>query len=213
LFYLLLSRDNYPIARYQLTESPAKDLLYISPQNISYENSITFQTNLPWKVNDWWNMNYGFVGGLRQFKLDYTIQPVEKTYFGYSVNFSESFKLPRSFLLEISGWYNSLSYNGTIQVDGLGTLNAGIKKELKRNGGSFQLSVTDLLRSLRYNVHYGTLTEDAFSIKNHVTINTESAVFPIIKLTYSRAFGSGGAKAPQKQDNGSGDEQERIRKN
>ena len=89
----------YPIARYQLTQSPAGNLLYISPQNPAWQNNITFQTNLPWKVNNWWNMSYGFVGGLRQFKLDHTIQPFKKTYFGYSVNFNQAFKLPKVFLL------------------------------------------------------------------------------------------------------------------
>ena len=112
-FSVLLSRDDYPIAGYQLTVSPGGDLIDLSPQNLVYQNNLTFQASLPWKVSNCWNMNYGFVGGWRQFKEDYTVQPAGKTYFGYSVNFSESFKLPRNFSLELSGWYNASSYDGT----------------------------------------------------------------------------------------------------
>lgn len=108
-FSALFSRDDHPIARYQLTESPARNLLYVSPQNLTWQNNITFQVNWPWKVNDWWDTSYGFTGGLRQFRLDYTAQPVQKAYFGYSVNISQSFKLPKSFSAELSGWYNSVS--------------------------------------------------------------------------------------------------------
>ena len=209
-FSLLYSRDNNPIARYQITESPSGDLLYVSPQNLQWQNNLNFQTMLPWKVNSWWTMNYSFVGGLRQFREDYTMSPVEKTWFGYSLNGSQTFKLPKNFSAEISGWYTSRFYNGTILLDRLGVLNAGIKKELKDGKGALQLSVSDILRGESYNPHYGTLTREAFNIKNHVTFNTESSKIPIFKITYSRSFGTAPVKS---QRNGSEDERDRVRKN
>jgi hypothetical protein len=211
-FSLLFSRDNNPIARYQLTESPAADILYISPQNLAWQNNISFQANLPWKVNNWWNMSYSFSGGLRQYKVGYTKQPLEKKYFGYSLNFNQTFKLPKNFSAELSGWYSNTWYNGTVKINGFGVLNIGIKKELKNNAGSFQLSASDLLMDERYIVRYGELTEEAFSIKSHVTFNTESSKFPIIKLTYSRSFGNNTIKGQGKQGTGSEDERDRIRK-
>jgi iron complex outermembrane receptor protein len=157
-------------------------------------------------------MNTNLTGGWRQFKEDYTLQPAEVTYFAWSATFSQNFTLPRNYSAELSGWYNSWAYNGTVRVTGFGALNAGFKKELNNNRGSFQLSVTDLLRTIRINTYYGTLTEEAFSIKNHVYINTESAKIPIIKLTYSRSLGVITQKSQQKQAAGSEDERDRIRK-
>ena len=209
-FSLLFSRDDNAITRYQLTESPATDMLYISPQNLTWQNNITFQTNLPWKVNNWWTMNYGFVGGLRQYKAKYTKQPFEKSFFGYSLSFSQAFKLPGNFSTELSGLYNSLSFDGSRKIDGFGVLNAGIKKELKKSGGSFQLSVSDILTTERYIINYGAITEEAFSIKSHVAFYPESAKFPIVKLTYSRSFGNNKTKAQRSTE--VNDEQERIRK-
>lgn len=213
-FSLLFSRDKDLIARYQLSTGPSKNLLYISPQNLNYQNNLTFQANLPFKINNWWDMNYSFTGGLSQFKGGgYTIYPFKKSYFIYSLNFSESFKLPQQWFFELSGWYNSQSYNATIKVDGFGSLNAGIKKELKNNNGSFQLSVSDILRTVRIHVYYGTLTQEAFSIKSNVDVQTESAKFPIIKLTYSRSFGNTRAAGRNKQDGQARDERDRIRTN
>lgn len=209
-FSVLFSRDDHAITRYQLTESPAADMLFISPQNLDWQNNITFQTNLPWKINNWWTMNYGFVGGLKQYKAEYTKQPFKKSYFGYSFNFSQAFRMPGNFSAELSGLYHSLSYDGTRKVKGFGVLNAGIKKELKKDGGSFQLSVADILRKERYIIEYGTITGEAFSIKNHVAFYPESAKFPIIKLTYSRSFGNNKTKA--QRTGSANDEQERIRK-
>ncbi|SHN18940.1 TonB-dependent receptor domain-containing protein [Chitinophaga sp. CF418] len=210
-FSLLFSRDDHPIARYQLSESPAANLLYISPQNLVYQNNITFQATLPWKVTDWWDMSYSFTGGLRQFKADHTLQPVTKSYWGYSLNFTESFKLPQHFSAELTGWYNAPSYNGTIKVGRMGTVNAGIKKELKNNAGSIQLSVADIFTTMNFSVYYGTVTEEAFQIKNHVKINLESGFSPIFKLSYSRPFGTGTLKSSGKEG-GAKDEKDRIRK-
>jgi iron complex outermembrane receptor protein len=209
-FSLLFSTDDNAIVRYQLTESPARDMLLISPQNLKRLNTITFQTSLPLWINNWWTMNYGFVGGLRQYKASYTKHPFEKTYFGYSLNFNQAFKMPGNFSAELSGLYHSLSYDGSKKIEGFGVLNAGIKKELEKNGGSFQLSVSDILRQERYIMEYGTLTEEAFSIKSHVAFYPESAKFPIIKLSYSRFFGNNKVKAKGRA--GTNDEQERIMK-
>ena len=211
-FSLLFSRDDHPIARYQITEREARNLLYVSPQNLAWQNNLTFQTSLPWKLNNWWTMNAGFVGGLRQFRVEHTRIPVEKSYFGYSVNFSQSFKLPGRFSAELSGWYNSTSYNGSIKATGFGVVNAGIKKELKNDAGSFQLSISDILRTLQINPYYGTLTQEAFSIKNHVQVNTESTQSPIIKLTYSRSFGDIHSNKKSQRNAGSMDERDRVRK-
>ena len=210
-FSILFSKDINPIVRYQLTERTAGNLLYISPQNLQYQNNITFQATIPVKVNNWWTMNYGVVGGLRQFKVDHTRISVEKTYFGYSANFSQIIRLSKNYDLEVSGWYNSLSYNGSVRIDGFGMLNGGIKKQLSRNRGTLQLGIADILRMMQINTRYGTITEEAFAIKSHVKINTESRKIPIIRFTYSRSFGSG-LKNKNGNMNGSNDERDRIRK-
>jgi iron complex outermembrane receptor protein len=211
-FSLLFSRDDHPITRYQLGQGPLKDLLYISPQNLTYLDNITLQVNLPFKVNDWWSMNYGFTGGMNREKGNYTIHPFQKNTFIYSLNFNESFRLPKKFSFELSGWYNSLAYNGTSRVDGFGSLDAGIKKELKNNGGSFQLAVTDILRTVRIKVRYGTITEEPFAIRSFVDVHTESSKFPIIKLSYSKSFGGTRSTGQDKQDSGTKDERDRMKK-
>jgi outer membrane receptor protein involved in Fe transport len=200
-FSVLAGRDDYPIARWQLTASPSGDLMYISPQNLSWQNNLTFQLNIPWKPFTWWDMTYNLVGGWKQFKETYTALPAEKTYFSYSFNFNQSFKLPKRFSAELSGWYNAASYNGTVKNGAVGTLNAGIRKELKNNGGAFQLTISDVLRSIHYDSEYGSFTKDAFAGKSHVTFNPESRRARIVRLSYTRSFGAAPSKeiqSPQK---------------
>jgi outer membrane receptor protein involved in Fe transport len=208
-FSVLLSRDDYPIARTQMVSNAAGDLLVLSPQNVRYQNNLTLQTNLPFKITSWWSMNYGLAGGWRKFRLEHTPQPAEKTYFAYSLNFSENFSLPRKYSLELSGWYSSRAYNGSKRVDGFGAVNGGIKKELNKNQGTLQFAVQDIFKTLRITSYFGTVTEEVFNLKSRVPFSTESTRSPIFKITYTRSFGNGSTKSSNKQS-GSQDERERI---
>jgi iron complex outermembrane receptor protein len=212
-FSLQASRDDHPIVLYQQKESPARDLMYLQPQNMAYQNNLTLQASLPFTVNNWWSMSYSVVGGLRQFKLDHTLEKLRKTYFAYTVNGSQTFALPANFSLEVSGWYNSFQYEGSKKVRGFGMLNAGIKKDLSHHSGSLQLTVTDLLKSMRVNGFFGALTEEAFSLKAEYTYRAESASYRIVKLTYTKTFGNTKMRSRDSRGAVSTDERERIRKN
>jgi len=207
-FSVQLSRDDHPIVRYQIATSADGVLMALTPENLVYQNSLLLQTNLPIKVNSWWTMNYTLTGGWRSYRENFTPEPLDKTWFGYSGNFSESFRLPRSFFLEVSGWYNSKIYDGSKKIDGFGALNAGIKKELKNNGGSLQLYMTDILRTTTIVNYYGTLTNEAFSLKSRVPFRPESSRSQVIRISYSRSIGGG---SQGKRRTGSQEERDRVR--
>jgi len=206
-------RDDHPIVLYQQKESPARDLMYLQPQNMAYQNYLTLQASLPFTVNTWWSMSYSVTYGLRQFKLDHTAGKVKKTYFAGTLNGSQTFTLPANITLELSGWYNTSQYEGSKKVRGFGMLNAGLKKDLKGNWGNVQLSVTDVFKSMRVNGFFGTLTEEAFSLVAEYTYRAESARNRIVKLTYTKSFGNTRIGGGGSRGAGSKEERERVRRN
>lgn len=207
-FSILLSRDDHPIARYQTVSTKDGKQMAVSPQNLSYQNNLNFQFAVPIRVSTWWEMNYGFVGGWRKFKLDYTQVPAEETYFAYTLQASEVFRLPRSFAVEVSGYFNSDSYNGSRKVDPYGIVNFGIKKEFSK-GGVIQLALSDVFRSGAISSYFGTLTREAFDLQTHVVYHPESGLYQTIKLTYTKSFGSQ-KSVGRKGNRGTQAEQERI---
>jgi outer membrane receptor protein involved in Fe transport len=211
-FSVLVGRDDYPIAQAQVVTSPTKRWLYIGPQNLQYQNNLTFQADIPLKVGNWWKMNYGMVGGWRQFKIDYTVIPVQKTYFGYSMYSTQTFVLPVNFGAELSGNYVSPFYSGSVRLRGFYTVNAGIKKVFGGNGGTVQFSVEDLFRSYRLRSAFGFLTEEAFNLQSHLSFSPESRLTRIYKLSYSRSFGKKSVRERKDQSSGYQDEDSRVRK-
>jgi hypothetical protein len=208
LFALLYSRDINPILGTQIMSGPTPGLVYLIPENADLQNNITFQATIPIKVAPWWEMNYGFLGGVHHYEISYFPQLLKKTYFSYNLNFTESFKLPRNYALELSGYYNSSAYDSNYRAAGNGVVNFGFKKELAGHGGTLQLSVSDVFSTAIYRGQMGLLTTDAFNSKVRVNYNPESRSFPIIKLSYSRPLGSNN-KASRK-NSGTNDEQKRL---
>jgi outer membrane receptor protein involved in Fe transport len=207
-FNATLSHDDHPIVRYQITSSADGVLMVLTPENLVFENSLLFQASLPVKLTDWWTSTWSVTGGWRRYREEYTPVPVSHTWLGYSGNFNQSFRLPRSFSMELSGWYNSRLYDGSKKTDAFGALNAGIKKELKKNGGTLQFYMTDILRTTIIVNHYGALTQEAFGLSSRVPFRPESARSQVFRLSYSRAFGGGNQG---KARGGSQEERDRVR--
>jgi len=204
---LVHTRENSPIVRYQITAGSSGNI--VSPQNLLYLRSSTLEALVPVRVNQWWQMQFTLSGGFRHFKENYTELPAEKTYFAYTLNGTQTFHLPQGYGIELSGYFNSLYYNGTRKTNGYGALNMGFKKELRNDHGTLQLSISDVFSSLRVTSYFGMLTKEAFSLKSRVLGIGESGRSPVIKLSYVRSFGKAGRVAPAK-DNLT-DEKERVR--
>jgi outer membrane receptor protein involved in Fe transport len=208
-FSVLASRDDYPIAGFQVAANASGSLLYITSENLRYQNSLILQSDIPLQVTKWWSTIQGFSGGWRRYSESFTKEELEKTYFAYSVYTRQVFKLPGDLSLELSGRYNSASYNGTAKIDPNKSMNAAISKHLKHNKGSFQFSVDDVFRSIQYTSHYGTLTEETYSLKSHLTYDPESRKYTIFKLSYTRPFGNDHLKS-HKKDIGAQEEWPRV---
>jgi hypothetical protein len=208
LFSILLSRDDDPILGIQGTTGPVAGVVYLRPENADWQNSVTLQSTIPVKISNWWDMNYTFTGGLRQYKISFTPQPFEKTFLAGSFNFSENFKFQRGLSAELSGYYNSPSYSANWRSYSNTVVNLGLKKELGK--GSLKLSAGDILRGGSYKSDLGILTRDAFNSHVHVIYNGESIYGTIVKITYYRPFGSNGNKNTQKRDSGAGEERGRL---
>lgn len=207
---LVYTYETNPIARFQIVENDRSDLVIIAPQNIDYIRSLGAQAHIPVGITRWWNLTTGGTVSSRRFKLSYTRQPVTKSYIAYNFYLNQSFLLPKDFSVELSGFYNSDHYNGSVAVQGYGALNFGFKKDFKNNYGSLQFSITDILESMTIRSEYGALTEEAFNSRTTVKFQPESAHARIFRLSYSINFGNIKTKGFRQRQSGSQEERSRI---
>lgn len=194
---LVFSRDRNVIAQGQLTEAPLRNLLYMSPQNIKKMGIMGLQHNHTFSIAPWWSLGFFSQLNWHKMEIDYTLVPFTHSYFTLSSTLNNQVNLADRLALEISGWFNSTTFNGTVRLRHIGGMNLGLKKDFKNNNGTLQLTVSDILGTTAGILRYGTLTEEAFSIRNHVKYQLESTRSPIIRLTYSRSLGGNKTKTPR----------------
>ncbi|NRB50602.1 MAG: TonB-dependent receptor [Saprospiraceae bacterium] len=210
-FSLNFIHEENPIVRYQVVENETRDLALVSPQNMFYQRNIYFQTDVPVQIQSWWSANLGFSGGFRKFHLSHTKEQIEKQYWTFNVYGSQTINLPWDLSLEISGWYNAPSYDGSRRYEGFGMLNGGLKKQLKNNQGSIQFTVDDLFKSMRIVSDFGNLAEEAFSSTADVVYRPESARTRIYRISYFRNFGNAKVKTKGERQAGAAEERSRVR--
>lgn len=208
-FTLIAVRDVLPIIRYQLTEAPDRNLLFISPQNMKGQNSLTGLFVLPVTLTRWWNITLQPSAGWKRFTLQHTAAPVAKTWFYLSLQGSSRFTLPRGFQAELSAWYNNGSYNGSVHMNGLGAVTAAVRKTFLRNESNLSFSVTDIFRGIAVTSRYGTLKPEAFDIRSLVLYQSETARLPVFRVTYTYPFGN----KNRKNERPVAEENERVQRN
>ncbi|MBG47420.1 MAG: hypothetical protein CML05_03925 [Pseudozobellia sp.] len=184
-----LQDEKDPILRNQFSSTAANDILIISPQNAEYQKSANLfaSTNFSW-VN-WARFTLSSTSSYRKYKLVHVPSPVENSYLFQSLNFNQTVDLPQQWNMELSGWYNFPSYNGSHKTQGFGMANFGLSKTFKNNSGTLKFTVTDIFQSFKINTHNGSLQPIIFDIDTKSVYRDESAFSRIFMLGYSRTFG------------------------
>lgn len=200
-------RDDKPVFDGALTPQAGSTLAYIRPENLAFQNNLGIELTLPFTIGSWWTMNYSVNGGWRQYKVGYLQVPFERTWFGYQVNFQQSFRFPAQLSAELSGWYRGATYEGTNRGRSVGEINMGVKKEVGRS--TWQFTVTDLFRMQNYKSDIGGAGKDDFNTRAYLSWDAETRKFPVLRLTYSRSFGGGSASLSKAER--AGEEKERIK--
>jgi hypothetical protein len=121
-----------------------------------------------------------------------------------NINVTQSFRLPRDFGLELSGYYQSSRLAGINLQKAYGSLDVGIKKKLPGTKGTFTFSAGNLLNTQDF------ILTTSSPEKNQGTYLHVNFVQRNFKLTYSRSFGSDKVKERRERSTGAEEEKGRV---
>ncbi|MBK9488439.1 MAG: outer membrane beta-barrel protein [Haliscomenobacter sp.] len=145
----------------------------------------------------------------RKFQLTHTPQMTTHSYLAYNFSINQTLKLPHNYELELNAWHNGSQFDGATRISDFGMVNLGIGKKLNRDRGTLQLTVTDLLKTMRLSAYIGHLTPLVFQLRSVSNYRSESAWARIFRLSYSRNFGN--VLNKEKRKSGADEERERVR--
>ncbi|WP_207434575.1 TonB-dependent receptor [Sabulibacter ruber] len=199
------SYDKTPIVAWQLHLDPETNKQYARAENLKYAHNFSLNFSFPLSPTNWWQIQSNLMGIWISNTGLYDGQEVTINGGFASVNISQSFKLPKSFSAELSGFYLSRRPMGIAYGKPFGSLNAGLQKELPNEKGVLRLAIEDIFWTRRFR-----LLSDLKDLNLYSDFDGVFSDPRVVRLTYSRNFGNRKMKAATKRETSSEEERKRA---
>jgi hypothetical protein len=169
-------------------------------QNLKYMKILALSGSHTLGVSPWWEVQTNLTAQLQIARTGHMVENISRHLYGISMNITNQFRLPKNFSAEISGTYQSNTLSGLTQFLPSGSLNAGIQKNMGRQG-VLRLSADDIL-----NTNYWRLkTDKSAEFFSRWTYHWHNR---FVRLTYTRTLGNKDLRSVKVK---SGSEEERNR--
>ncbi len=186
----------------KITEAVGQNQNFLITRNVANQKVINLGVSYPTSFNKWWSIYFSLNAYRSIFEAtNPDFLPIsQNTLSFYAQN---TFKLPKGFRAEVSGWYSSPSiWGGTYQTKSLGSLNIACQKKFMDDKITARLSFNDVLFTSPWRgiTEFGNLT-----INGNGGGDSRQVRF---NLSYN--FGSNEVKKARKRKTGLEDEKNRI---
>jgi hypothetical protein len=182
---------------------------FITQENLADQKNYTLSLNLPTPIAKWWEGFLSFTGFRSRFKADFSTPEdpnfvVDQAFTAFNVYSEQTVRLPKGISVQLSGWFNSRAFWGTLRSEPQGALDLGIQKKVLGDKGEIRLRLGDILHTARW------AGENLFTPGLNMTANGrwESRT---ATLNFSYRFGSSEVKSARQRRTGLEDEKNRVK--
>ena len=171
--------------------------------NLADQNNFSLSLNYSAELYYWWSAYYSLTGFIVSNKTNLADDRlVDVKAEAYNIYFQNFFSLPKSFSLELSGWYNSPSiWGANFESDPIWNVDIGLQKKLWDKRGYISITVNDIFRSSGW---YGVSRLDGITVTSSGYSDGRR-----LSVFFSYLFGNSQLKKVKKKD-ALEDVQERI---
>lgn len=177
------SHSKNEIANFQPEIDPLTNKQILRSQNLDFLKLYSVPLSVPWILTDWWDIQANTSGFFRKFKTLHLQENETRDLYNFNFNLANNIRLPKDFLLEITGFYESKMMMGIWQFMPLGSLNIGLQKKLQENRGTLRLAIDDMLYTNVWNLNTHIPPEVVSQFVGDFHVQS-------IRLTYNRALGN-----------------------
>lgn len=197
------SHDKNAILGHQLQLDPETNIMYVTGDNIDKRETISTTITLPFGVTDWWEMQNNISANWQSIETEMDEGLYKRSQYGYQINTTQTFRLPKKITLELSGFYISPVAAGYVNKLSRSFVNLGIQKEF-RNDGALRFSCNDIFENNQMRIQ----TDDSAPFTYNLLYIPNKRIFT---LNYTKKFGDKKIKGARKRSVGSEAEQKRVK--
>lgn len=181
---------------------------YITQENIADQENYTLSLNIPTPIAKWWEGFVSVTGFRSHFESNFNNGTdsfmVDRAFSAMNLYAEQTLKLPKGWSVQLSGWYNTRAFWGTLRSNPQGVMDFGIQKQVLDGKGQLRLRVGDLLHTA------GWSGENLFTpgLKMTARGTWEART---VTLNFNYRFGSSEVKAARQRKTGLEEESKRIK--
>ncbi len=178
---------------------------FITQENLADQENYTISLNVPTPIAKWWEGFVSITGYRSHFSANFRDDfKVDQSFNAFNVYSEQTVRLPKGWSFQLSGWYNSAAFWGTLRSQQQGAMDFGIQKKVLHDKGELRLRCGDILRTA------GWRGENLFTpgLRMIASGTWESRT---VTLNFSYRFGSNDIKGARQRKTGLEDEKNRVK--
>ncbi|MEP6647216.1 MAG: TonB-dependent receptor [Saprospiraceae bacterium] len=189
----------------EITDTASMRAAFITTENIADQDVYSLSISYPFAVEKWWNVFANTSVSNTHNKADFgNGKIVDITATTFNIYMQHSFTLPKGFVFELSGWYNSPGiWGGNFATSSMYSIDAGISKKLWKERATIKLGVGDIFNSMHWS---GVNNFGALALSARGGWESRKA-----KLNFTYLIGSKQVKGNRNRSTGLEDESRRIK--
>lgn len=202
MFSLQYSYDKDLILRHQPHMTSGSNTLVFISDNVDRRNTIAASVSFPFKVMEWWELQNNLTVNMQSVDSELNGEVYQAKQNGFQFNMTQTFMLPKDYVLELAGNYTSRVINGYFNWTPTGFVNLGLQKEFNY-GGILRVSCTDIFET--HQLRWKSYDNTNIYIKGRMKFDSRT-----FALTYTHEFGNRKIKGTRNRSVGSQEEQKRV---
>lgn len=131
IFSLAYTYQANPITNFAPKVDPVTNKQTLAAENQKNNKILNLILTLPVTVTNWWNMQNNISGTWQQLNAFYKGSPLRIEQKNFSINSIQTFNLPKSYSIELRGYYQSGGLFGIYRINSFGTLDFGMQKNFR----------------------------------------------------------------------------------
>ena len=133
----------------QLSDSTEVNRTFIESINLDYQRVLSANISYPYSPKPWWNTYTSLNGFYKRNKAEISQgRVVDVNTTSANVYHQSTFKLPKDWSLELSGWYNSPAlWGANYEMDAMYSIDTGVQKKLMGGKATLKVAFTDVFNT------------------------------------------------------------------
>lgn len=202
---LQYSFENEAIANHQPEVDVETNRQINRARNFDNFQVVAATLSFPVQVTEWWEMQNNFTGQWQQINDNRDEHTLRQEQTSWYYNGVQSFRLPKNYSIEVSGYYFAPNLFGGVKTAPIGVLNLGFQKQFGNNNNTLRFSINDVFFTGNWRM---TLNQPALNNLRYEGFYRFSE--RVFRLSYSQNFGSSKVKKARQRTTGSEEERRRV---